>query len=243
MNKTDYYETDELVSQYCEFHFGEEYFGVKNFPLNIVDIANKYAINKNSVLDIGCSVGRVSFELTKYFDKVVGIDYSSKFIEAANHLKDNKLIKFEKRIEGNIKQKKEYKLDNIDISKVSFFEGDACSLSNEYKGFDMIIAINLLDRLHTPTAFLEDITQRLNSDGIFIVASPFTWMEEYVKEENWLGGKIVDGKPLYSIENLKKILEKDFILLDEPFDVEFVIQEHIRKFQHTFSTFSIWKKR
>lgn len=243
MDKNNYYETDELVSQYCEFHFGDEYFGVKNFPLKIVDIANKFAINKKNVLDIGCSVGRVSFELTKTFDKIVGIDYSSMFINAANQLKENKSISYEKRIEGNIKEKKTFELQNIDTSKVEFYEGDACNLDKQHSGYDMIIAINLLDRLHTPIAFLDDIADRLNKDGIFIVASPFTWMQEYVKEENWLGGKIVNNEPLYSIDNLKNILNKDFELLEEPFDVEFVIQEHIRKYQHTFSTFSIWKKR
>lgn len=242
MNKTDYYETDELISQYCEFHFGDEYLDVKNFPLKIVDIVNKYAINKKSVLDIGCSVGRVSFELTKYFDKVVGVDYSQGFVDTANHLKENKSINYQKRIEGDIKENKTYKLENIDASKVNFFQGDACALDKDHTNFDMIIAINLLDRLHTPIKFLEDIANRLNKDGIFVVASPFTWMEEYVKKENWLGGKIENDKAIYSIDTIKKILEKDFTLLDEPFEVEFVIQEHIRKYQHTFSVFSIWKK-
>ena len=33
-NKLDIYESDELVSQYCEFQYGDEYFGVKNFFYN-----------------------------------------------------------------------------------------------------------------------------------------------------------------------------------------------------------------
>jgi 2-polyprenyl-3-methyl-5-hydroxy-6-metoxy-1,4-benzoquinol methylase len=38
------------------------------------------------VLDLGCAVGRTSFELTRIFDRVIAIDYSAKFIEVANDL-------------------------------------------------------------------------------------------------------------------------------------------------------------
>ncbi len=238
-----YYEKDEIVSQYCEFHFGDEYFGVKNFPLKIAEIANKYAINRSKALDIGCSVGRASFELTKTFDKVIGVDFSQSFVDTANRLKDEKVLKFDKKIEGDIKEPKSFELVDIDTSKVSFEQGDACDLDDELEGFDLVIAINLIDRLHTPKKFLEDIRSRLNKDGILIIASPYTWMDEYVKKENWLGGKIEDGKEIYTIDTIKEVLSDDYELLDEPFDVEFVIQEHVRKYQHTFSKFCVWKKR
>ena len=32
------YETNDLVSQYCEFHYGEEHFGVKNFAQNSIEL-------------------------------------------------------------------------------------------------------------------------------------------------------------------------------------------------------------
>jgi 2-polyprenyl-3-methyl-5-hydroxy-6-metoxy-1,4-benzoquinol methylase len=37
-------------------------------------------------LDLGCAVGRSSFELTRYFDRVVGLDYSARFIQVAHIL-------------------------------------------------------------------------------------------------------------------------------------------------------------
>lgn len=30
------YETDALIAQYCEFHYGNEYFSVPNFPVHCV---------------------------------------------------------------------------------------------------------------------------------------------------------------------------------------------------------------
>jgi len=243
-----YYEKDEIISQYCEFHFGDEYLGVPNFTKKIAQIANKYAINKNSVLDIGCSVGRASFELAKEFKNVTGIDFSARFVQVAQTLKDQRVLRYEKKIEGDITEAKEItlkslELENVDLDRLEFWQGDACNLKPHFKNYDMIIGINLLDRLYDPKLFLEDIAKRLNKDGIFIVGSPFTWSDEYVEKEHWLGGKVENHKPIYSYDTLAQILDKEFSLVEGPFDVEFVIQEHIRKYQHTFSKFSVWKKK
>ncbi len=242
-----YYEKDEIISQYCEFHYGDEHFSVPNFAKKIAQIADKYAINRNRVLDIGCSVGRSSFELCSNFKSVTGIDFSARFISVAQSFKDKGILRFEKKIEGDIKENREITLksivlDEVDLQRLEFWQGDACNLKPHFKNYDMIVAINLLDRLYDPKLFLKDMAKRLNENGIFIIGSPFTWSEEYVKKENWLGGKVEDGKPIYSYDTLAKILNEEFELVDGPFDVEFVIQEHVRKYQHSFSKFSIWKK-
>ncbi len=36
------YETNTLVSQYCEFHYGDEYFGVKNFLQNSIETLSPF---------------------------------------------------------------------------------------------------------------------------------------------------------------------------------------------------------
>ena len=38
-------------------------------------------------LDVGCAVGRSSFELARSFDEVVGIDFSSAFVARCNEMK------------------------------------------------------------------------------------------------------------------------------------------------------------
>ena len=63
----------------------------QNFLTKVTDISNKYAINKGRVLDIGCSVGRASFELCKSFESVTGIDFSARFINVAQSLKDSEI--------------------------------------------------------------------------------------------------------------------------------------------------------
>lgn len=45
------------------------------------------AVSLERALDVGCAVGGSSFELTRHFDQVVGIDFSEMFITAANVLR------------------------------------------------------------------------------------------------------------------------------------------------------------
>ena len=245
----EYYESDEIVAQYCEFHYGDEYLGVKNFPKTIAELAKKYSNDTTKkVLDLGCSVGRCSFELKKYFPSVTGIDFSTRFIKVAIDLQEKKHINYKQKVEGDITKDKtisleDLELQNLDMDGLEFWQGDACNLKPNFHSYDMIVAINLLDRLYDSRKFLDDITTKLNQNGILIIASPFTWSEEYVNKKEWLGGKIENNTPVYSQDILNKILLENFIAVEEPFEVEFVIQEHCRKYQHTFSLCSIWKKK
>ena len=146
---------------------------------------------------------------------MTGIDFSARFINVAQSLKDSEILRFETKIEGDITQQKEITIKDIgvqksDLEKLEFWQGDACNLKPHFKNYDLIIAINLLDRLYDPELFLRDIAKRLNKNGIFIVGSPFTWSEEYVKKEHWLGGKIQNGKNIYSQERLNEILSDEF---------------------------------
>jgi hypothetical protein len=87
------------------------------------------------------------------------------------------------------------------------------------------------------------IHERLNDGGILIIASPYTWMEEYTKREKWLGGYKEDGEPVTTLDGLHKHLDTHFELIDEPFKVPFVIRETQNKFQHTTSNFTVWRKK
>ena len=241
------YETDELIAQYCDFHYGSENFGVKNFCLNSVELLNPYLknINKKKALDLGCSVGRSTFELAKIFDEVIGIDFSTNFINVGIKLKIYDSLIYKVKKEGEIFEEKTVSLKELGLEKikdkVTFMQGDACNLKDIYTGFDLIFCSNLIDRLYYPQKFLDDIPSRINKDGLLVLLSPYTWLEDYTPKENWLGGYIKDNKEVKTLDTLKENLLVDFELL-ETIDVPFVIKETSRKYQHTISQMSIWKK-
>jgi len=245
--KMDIYESDELVSQYCEFQYGEEYFGVENFAISTARVASSFARHKTKALDLGCATGRATYELAREFDEVEGIDFSARFVQVGSKLKDDGYIAFSVKDEGEISHKKKVIIDDLGYEdlrdKVSFWQGDACNLKTHFKKYDLVMATNLIDRLYNPRLFLDTIDERINEDGILVITSPYTWQESSTKKEFWLGGYVDEnGEDVKTIETLKKVLSKKFELVHVQ-DLEFVIKETARKYQHTISELSVWKKK
>ncbi|MEA3418375.1 MAG: 5-histidylcysteine sulfoxide synthase [Campylobacterota bacterium] len=245
--ETNSYESDRLISQYCHFGWGENYFGVENYPAACARLALEYMGDKprRSALDLGCAIGRSSFELAKGFDHVIGIDFSARFIQHAEKLKQSGLLRYSLPSEGDLEVFYEIRLENFGLDdvcgKVEFWQGDACNLKPLYHGFDLIFAGNLLDRLYDPRKFLESLYDRINPGGLLILTSPYTWQEESTPRERWIGGFKKDGENFTTLDGLKEILEPGFSL-KETRDVSFVIRETARKFQHTVAQMSVWER-
>ena len=201
----------------------------------------------NRALDIGCAVGRSSFELSKSFGFVDGIDFSARFIRIAHQMQEKGLIHYQLTEEGEIVSFHEKRLSELGLEEsgknVEFVQGDAHNLKPQFTGYDLVLAANLLDRLYDPKRFLSSIHERINPSGLLVIASPYTWMEEYTIKGNWVGGVRRAGEPLTTLEGLQEQLGENFSRLGDPRDVPFVLRETARKFQHTISQLTIWQKR
>ncbi|MRT92882.1 5-histidylcysteine sulfoxide synthase [Ancylomarina sp. 16SWW S1-10-2] len=245
----DYYESDELVSQYCEFQYGQTYFGIENFSTACIKLLQNHlkTINKGSALDLGCATGRTSFELAKYFDKVMGLDFSARFIRIGTQLKESGKLNYSRIEEGKLDTYQEIKLADYGLDayadRVEFFQGDACNLKPLFSGYDLLIASNLIDRLYNPIKFLQDVHSRINVGGLLVLTSPYTWLEEFTELDNWVGGYRKDGEPYTTLDGLKDHLSEYFELVEEPKDLSFVIRETARKYQHTITQISIWRRK
>jgi 5-histidylcysteine sulfoxide synthase/putative 4-mercaptohistidine N1-methyltranferase len=243
------YETDSLVSQYCEFHYGSDYFGVENFPGRCARIALELMKGKptHRALDLGCAVGRAAFELAREFEHVTGLDYSARFIRMAIDLKEKGSIRYVLPEEGEIVSYHEKRLLNfgLDESKdrVEFFQADACNLKPLYTGYDLVLACNLIDRLYDPAAFLATIHERIKPGGLLIITSPYTWLEEFTRRDRWLGGFRKDGENVTTLQALRHVLSGNFMSAGEPRDIPFVMRETSRKFQHVISQMTVWERK
>ncbi|WP_404365190.1 putative 4-mercaptohistidine N1-methyltransferase [Marinobacter sp.] len=242
------YETDELLGQYMEFHFGEGHFGVGNYPAQCALICQELMTgrDKRSALDLGCAVGRSSFELARVFDQVTGLDLSNRFIASANRMKGAGSMDYFLREQGELGTQvtadlAEFGLDDI-VSKVEFAVADACDLAEEYTGYDLIFAGNLIDRLEDPVAFLASLHRRLVPGGVLVISSPYTLMEEYTPKANWVGGFRRKGEPFTVLDGMREVLAPHFEQLQAPVDVPFVIRETARKFQHTIAELTAWQR-
>ena len=246
------YESDALLSQYAEFHYGEEYFGVPNFPramaLNAIAAFERHAgAPAGRALDLGCATGRTSFELARRFDHVTGIDFSARFINAGVKLAQQGALRYTLQDEGELVFYRECRLAGLGLDavagKVDFSQGDACNLKPGFSGYDLIVAANLIDRLYSPRKFLETVHQRLNPGGLLVLSSPYTWLDAHTRREEWIGGFKKDGESYTTLDGLKDILGARFELVEGPQAVPFVIRETRRKFQHTLSEVTVWRRR
>jgi 5-histidylcysteine sulfoxide synthase/putative 4-mercaptohistidine N1-methyltranferase len=257
---TRLYETDQLVTQYLEFHYfdaasgglgvasggGAAPLGVPNFPRACVEATMPWvpADRRRRCLDVGCSVGRSALEFARHFSHVDAIDFSARFIQSGVRLQQGDEVLYEIPTEGELTASRAVAIDRIGLadvgSRVLFMQGDACNLKAIFTDYDLVFAGNLVDRLYDPALFLAEIPRRIVPGGLLVVTSPYTWLEEYTPKARWIGGRREHGEPLTTFAGLSRALAGAFTLLHRQ-DVPFVIRETARKHQHTITELTVWR--
>jgi putative 4-mercaptohistidine N1-methyltranferase len=251
---TPYYETDRAIGEYLLFHYGtrEETlpfgFGpaeALQFPVRCVtECLDAGRLPANSrALDLGCAVGRSTFELARHCHEVVGLDFSRRFIAAADHLRQHGSLEFSYADEGEWMSGATARVSpGIDRARVTFEQGDAMDLRAGLGTFDVVLMANLIDRLRDPRRCLERSAALLRPGGQLILTSPYTWLTEYTPRENWLGGLEREGRRVKTADTLREILAADFELAGCR-DLPFLIREHARKFQWSVAEATMWTRR
>lgn len=242
----DFYETDEQLGQYMDFHYGPEHFGVPNYPRVCAERCRAVAKARGSALDLGCAVGRSTLELARGFESVVGVDLSHRFIEAAETLRRDGEMPYSLVDEGDLGHTERASLAWLGLEeaagRVRFEVGDAGNLGSHHQGYDLIFAGNLIDRMPDPGAFLRGLHELLSEQGMVVISSPYTLLEEFTPRANWIGGYYANGHPVTVLDGMKQRLSDHFRLAAEPEDIPFVIRETRRKHQHTVAQLTIWER-
>lgn len=250
----NFYETDRAVSEYLFFHYGraDEVLpwpfgpsGALEYPARcVIECLDLTALPQAArALDLGCAVGRSTFELARHCTEVIGIDNSQRFVEFASKLKQEGSLPYAFTVEGGLKLSAVAQVTpEIDRSRVSFEQGDAMSLRADLGEFDVVLMANLIDRLSDPRQCLAQLPGLVRPCGQLIITSPCTWLEEYTPREHWLGGFEQEGRAVRTLDTLKEFLGEDFDFTGTK-DLPFLIREHSRKFQWSVAQASIWRRR
>lgn len=238
------YESEKLLGEYLLFHYGS---AAEILPQVAVEgMENALGFTQRTVawfgegevaraLDVGCAVGRSTFELARHAHEVVGIDFSKSFIESAERLRAGKAEEFWRLEEASLRTKMQVEAPaEVDFSRVKFEVGDATDLRADLAFFDRVHAANLVCRLPEPRKFLQRLASLVKPSGELVLATPCTWLEDYTAKENWPQGKTRDW--------LLQELEADFDLVGEG-EEPFLIRETARKFQWTSSLVTKWRRR
>ena len=244
----DFYESDAAVEQYLLFHFGTaeqicpllpEARTACHFPVRCVSESLQHLTlqKRKRALDLGCAVGRSSFELGRHFDEVVGIDFSARFIAAAQQMRQQGAVMIQAHREGSACDELKLELPrDLQTDHVRFEQGDACDLRANLGSFDFVLMANLIDRLPDPARCLGSLARLVSSGGWLVITSPYTWLEEYTPRSKWL-----DGGGRGTLVALREKLDPAF-KLHRTFDLPFLIREHRRKYQWSIAEASLWQK-
>lgn len=248
----DIYESGRLLDEYLLFHYGSAgeilpaLDGGDSRPPWLAAMESALGLpvrtaawfgpdTAGSALDLGCAVGRSSFELSHECERVLGVDFSHSFVRAANHLREGGKLPYRRHDEGH---------ESTDLTasappdacpeRVVFEQGDAMNLRPDIGVFDRVHAANLLCRLPDPVRLLDRLPELVRPGGELVLATPCTWLEEFTPPEAWPAGSTFGW--------LRGKLGSSFDLLRSGHE-PFLIRETARKFQFTLSQVTLWRRK
>ena len=249
---TNTYENDRLLSEYLLLHYGETAdampyaFGPSDalhFPRRCVeellqrDILGPAA----TALDLGCALGRSSFELACHCAEVTGIDLSQRFIETARILAEQGRFDYWFVEEGNMRTPCTFRTPpHCPREGLQFHVADAVHLPADIGLFDVVLMANLICRTPDPARCLKQGMSCVKPGGQLLLTTPYTWLDTFTVTEKWLGGRHEGDTKGW--KGIAAILSEDFELCQRH-DMPFCIREHARKFQWSVADASVWIRR
>ncbi|MEI8037596.1 MAG: putative 4-mercaptohistidine N1-methyltransferase [Verrucomicrobiota bacterium] len=239
------YESDKLLAEYLLFHYGAETEILppeRAWPAGMREAlgftqrtVGHFAAGKVARgLDLGCAVGRSTFEMARTCDEVTALDFSHAFIRAAESLRRGETLAYQRLEEGSLHTKLLARRPvGVAGANVRFLQGDALQLPADLGSFDRVHAANLLCRLREPQRLLDRLPALVKPGGELVLATPCSWLEEFTPPENW--------PPCATFDWLQAELGPAFLLVRQA-EEPFLIRETARKFQWTSALVSVWRR-
>ena len=243
------YETDPIVAQGCDAHYGPETFGVPNYPKAVATLALAALAGRRAdrALDVGTGAGRLAFELARVVPDVTGLDMSARIIQVGVALQQRGRHPYAVVDEGELTTHRwadiaALGLDQV-ADRVQFVQGDPCNLKPNLQHYDLVTAANVLDQLREPAAFLAEMVRRVNPGGLLVLSAPYDWRDAVTPKSEWIGGFKKDGETYTTLDGLKSLLEPHFRLMPGfPCDVPYVIRETGRTYRHGIAEATVWER-
>ena len=241
------YETDYEVAISCEANWGDKFTLNASFfhELSIIIMTLLEGKPVKTLLDLNADTGRLAFELAPFYEKITALDSSARYIRIPIQLQEQGYTRYVMKDEGELVFYRDVVLSDFTLGankeNITFKQDNAQNLKPIYKDYDVIVAPNLLEELNNPIDFLTNIHTRLNENGYLILASTYNWKDEV--RENWPGGFKKDGEPVTSLDGIKQILEKHFVMERDPITLNAKIKLSTRVRLSQLSEITIWKKK
>ena len=141
------------------------------------------------VIDVGCAVGRTSFELAGAFDGIVlGVDLNFAMLKTAAGILNDGIVTYPKRRVGMVFDRHAFSTTFEKADQVDFWACDATCLPFCDQRFSMAASINLLDCVQSPHEHLKELARILKPEAQAFISTPYDWNINATPVESWLGG-------------------------------------------------------
>ena len=243
------YETDQEVTLSCESNWGDSFIAAPIFSKVLARLVKDVAGDNRTLrlLDLNADSGRLAFELAQYYDDVTALDFTARMIRIPIQLQEQGFMRYVMKDEGELQFFRDVVLSDYGLesgkNNILFMQADAMNLKPLYSGYDIIVVPNLLEELNNPILFLKKIHERLNNNGLLVIASTYEWDDTITTRENWPGGFKQDGEPVTSLDGIKQILSEKFDIFGDPIDLNIYQKLSSRISVHKISQLTFWKKR
>ncbi|MFB0981182.1 MAG: 5-histidylcysteine sulfoxide synthase [Alteromonadaceae bacterium] len=244
------YETDVEVCEQLESHYGDKHLNIDNYSQQVsrllLNKIKEQGISTDKLLNLGCSVGRTAFELSKHFQSIDAVDFSARYIQYGVQLQQQKTLRYTSVISGDIQSFHEVSLKGLSLNEsvdnILFSQGDASNLKAMFNGYDAILVEHALEKSYQPKQLLATLSQRLNKQGLLFVLTDHQYSTQHTEKESWLGGLKVNGENVSGFDGLHEKLENDFCFL-EAHPLSRVIKKNHCTFTVTTTQMSVWQRK
>ena len=148
-------------------------------------------------LDLGCSVGRGTFELAAAgAELAVGIDLDFGALRIAAAARATGVARYERRRTGVVYEPRhaDVQVAAADRARTAFVCADACNLPLPASRARHAVAINLLDCVPDPARLVAELARVVAPAASVILASPYDWTATATPIAAWLGGHSQRGE-------------------------------------------------
>ncbi|GBC59754.1 SAM-dependent methyltransferase [Desulfonema ishimotonii] len=215
------YEEDVMISSYLWSQYASV-FGDPDSSNAYLAWAEQLKDGAPLALDVGCAVGRFTFEMSAKSDLAVGIDRSVAFIRWARKLMCDRRVIFSVITEGQMTERKEIVLPaHWKSEKVEFIVANALALPFPNSCFSALASLNMLDKVTKPLRHLLEVNRVARHRGArFIFTDPFSWSDKNAPKNEWLGGKTNGEFTGKGFDNVQALLRGKNRIFIPPWSIE-----------------------
>lgn len=149
--------------------------------INYAMLANLDRDAENTVLDVGCGVGRTLYDCSGLFKNTffVGMDYAYKMCTRAKEiLIEGKEISLVESLSYTGFDSRRLKLDQTKKAQNVFIaQGSVITLPFKNASFNCVVNTNLIDRVPDPVAAVSEMARILKPSGLFILCDPLNFAD------------------------------------------------------------------